>query len=119
MIHDLKTDPLPFAGLIAGTKTFELRRADRLFAKLDVLHLRETRFSGQAMAAGQPLEYTGREVLARVVGRLDGPAYGLADGWTILSIVFIDASPTPFPADLIAGHDWNATVERIPTPFRP
>jgi len=40
--HELKIHPAPFAAILAGTKTHEIRStADRTFAVGDVLHLRE------------------------------------------------------------------------------
>lgn len=81
--HELKTDPAVFAAVIAGIKTHEIRFDDRAFAVGDVLHLRETRFTGYEMRAGEPLEYTGRSALREVSHIQTG--YGLAEGWVILS----------------------------------
>lgn len=113
MTHDLKTDPKPFAAVASGAKPFELRKADRPFDKLDLLHLRETSATGDQMAAYPrrfPLRYTGREILARVTYILDGPRYGLTDGWCILGLFLVEVADRPIPADTIRRHDWNATL---------
>jgi hypothetical protein len=81
--HELKTDPVVFAAVIAGDKTHEIRFNDRDFAVGDTLHLRETRASGAEMKAGAPLEYTGRHSLQEISHVQYG--YGLAAGWVVLS----------------------------------
>lgn len=81
-MHELKTDPEVFAAVLAGLKTYEIRKDDRGFAVGDILVLHETQHSGVAMAAGAPLVFTGRSVRVR----LRGPVYGLVDGWVIMSI---------------------------------
>lgn len=81
--HELKTDPAVFAAVAAGTKTHEIRFNDRDFQIGDVLHLRETVATGEAMRAGAPLEYTGRQAMREVSHIQTG--YGLVDGWVILS----------------------------------
>ena len=84
--HELKTDPGAFQAVLDGRKTYEIRKNDRRFSVGDELLLRETRFSGAEIALGKPLEYTGRELTVRVSHMLTGPIYGLAEGWSILSI---------------------------------
>lgn len=85
-IHDLKTDPSVFQAVLDGAKTYELRKNDRGYSTGDELRLRETRYTGAEMAAGDPLEYTGREVSRSVSHMLTGPIYGLEAGWSILSL---------------------------------
>lgn len=82
--HELKTDPLVFAAVVAGLKTHEIRFDDRGFEVGDRLRLRETRASGAEMREGEPLVYTGRE-LTRTVSHIQ-LGYGLAPGWCILSL---------------------------------
>src|SRR5574343_2051457 len=84
--HDLKTDPEVFKAVQDGRKTYEIRKNDRGFAVGDLLLLRETEHSGAAMAGGAPLVYTGRRELRAVTHMLTGPIYGLAAGWSILSL---------------------------------
>lgn len=84
-VHELKTDPEVFDATWSAQKRCEIRYDDRGFCAGDILHLRETRYSGQSMREGAPLEYTGREVKVLVLHILQGPRYGLEDGWAMLS----------------------------------
>lgn len=84
--HELKTDPDVFQAVLDGLKTYEIRKNDRGFAVGDTLVLRETTYSGSAIAAGVPLEYTGRQYVTSVTHMLTGPVYGLEAGWSILSL---------------------------------
>lgn len=81
--HDLKTDPEAFDAVLRGLKTHELRLDDRRYTVGDVLRLHETRHTGAQMAAGAPLEFTGRQCRRVVSHILAG--YGLAPGWCVLS----------------------------------
>ncbi|WP_081949000.1 DUF3850 domain-containing protein [Litchfieldella xinjiangensis] len=84
--HELKTDPEVFRALMDGAKTYAIRRDDRGFAVGDLLVLRETVSTGAEMAEGAALEYTGRAASRTVTHVLRGPAYGLIEGWAILSV---------------------------------
>jgi hypothetical protein len=84
--HELKTDSHVFWPVACGDKTYEIRKDDRPYTWGDILHLRETKYTGEEMAEGKPLEYTGREVYCKITHILRGPEYGLKDGWCILSI---------------------------------
>jgi ASC-1-like (ASCH) protein len=86
MMHELKTDPEPFDAVSRGEKTFEIRKDDRGFKVGDTLLLRRTKFTGEQMHFGDPLEYTGEQETFRVTHILRGPVYGLADGWVIMSL---------------------------------
>lgn len=101
--HELKTDPAVFDAVVRGAKTHEIRFNDRAFAVGDLLHLRETAATGEAMRAGAPIEYTGRQALREVSHIQTG--YGLADGWVILSF-----ANTDFNRRLrsLATHIWRA-----------
>lgn len=81
--HELKTDAEVFTAVLSGAKTFEIRFNDRGFQVGDTLRLRETVWPGEAIKAGKPLTYTGREVTKTVSHILTG--YGLTDGWCCLS----------------------------------
>lgn len=83
--HILKTDPDVFEATWLKTKAFEIRLNDRDFKVGDALVLRETKHSGEQMRQGRPLEYTGRTVGLRVLYVLEGPCYGLAKGWCVMS----------------------------------
>jgi len=84
--HDLKTDPLTFAASAEGVKPWEVRKNDRDFQAGDTVTLHETQSTGQEMAEGAPLEYTGRTVHGMITWMLHGPAYGLNGGWCIFSL---------------------------------
>lgn len=64
-VHELKTWPVPFDGLIEGRKTWELRTMDRNFKVGDYLRLREWDPETQ--------DYTGRHLWRRVTFILSGP----------------------------------------------
>jgi hypothetical protein len=107
MIHELKTDNEPFQAVFIRTKTFEIRFNDRRFRVGDLLHLRETFHTGSEMKHGAPLRYSGREIVARVIGMMVGPVYGLADGWAILSIVMHERrkSGRPFEREVLEAYE--------------
>lgn len=87
MIHELKTDPIPYDDVEAREKKFEIRRNDRGFAKGDTLILKKTQYSGAAMKAeSAPLIYTGHEQEVTVTHLLAGGIYGLDPEWVIMSI---------------------------------
>lgn len=96
MRHELKTDSKVFEASWCGEKPYEIRFNDRSYSVGDVLVLRETVHTGAEMKAGLPLIYTGRTIVAVVKWMLHGPAYGLSDGWVIMSI-----------PGLIQIEDWN------------
>lgn len=86
MEHELKTDAKVFEAVKLGEKTFEIRKDDRAYAVGDLLILRKTVHTGAEMAAGMPLYYEGEPIRFRVSYILRCPAYGLAEGWVIMSI---------------------------------
>jgi hypothetical protein len=87
--HILKTDPDVFSDTWNGTKTYELRKDDRVFEVGDTLILRETRYSALEMKEGKPLEYTGRTVTGQIHHKLSS-CYGLKDGWCVLALTLED-----------------------------
>jgi hypothetical protein len=97
--HELKTDPEVFQAMWDGLKTYELRYNDRDFQKGDILILKQTERSAEeldylndCMPSNSikketfEVEYTGRELKMLVTHVLHGPAYGLVDGWCIMSV---------------------------------
>jgi hypothetical protein len=88
-VHELKIDPAVFEEIWQGRKLFEIRFNDRDYRVFDELQLRETKYSGEQMINGKPLLYTGRRVYARVPYALYGPAYGLIEGWVIMSLTVL------------------------------
>jgi hypothetical protein len=107
VIHELKTDPKVFDQVSNKTKTFELRKSDRPFKVWDTLHLRRTELTGEAMSKGEPLVYSGPSIAARIVGILNGPIYGLAEGWCILSIVMLEQDVRPIDPLRLAQYEIN------------
>lgn len=87
-LHELKTDTKVFQAVYDGFKSYEIRHNDRNFKVNDHLLLRETKYSGEEMKNGKPLIYTGRDEYVRVTYILEGPIYGLADNWVIMSFTY-------------------------------
>jgi hypothetical protein len=82
--HELKTDPLAFDAVAAGSKTHEVRFNDRGYRSGHLVRLRRTLSTGEEMRAGAPLIFTGEEQLRTITHVQTG--YGLASGWVILSL---------------------------------
>lgn len=105
-VHDLKTWPMHFKGVVGGTKRFEIRRADRPFAIDDVLLLREWDPKTQ--------EYTGRGTRVRIASILQGEDLALLkveSGWCIMSIEPVYSAPMHCPC---CGSEWQCP--RCPIP---
>lgn len=84
--HILKTDSDVFQAVQRGIKKYEIRFDDRGFKVGDMLILCETKYTGEEMKNGKPLEYTPSIKQRRRISHiLRGPIYGLLDGWVILS----------------------------------
>lgn len=77
MTHELKTWKAFFDQIVSGSKSYELRRYDRLFRVHDELYLREWDPDKKA--------YTGRYARGTVTSMLIGPILGLKGGWVIMS----------------------------------
>lgn len=82
-VHELKTWPEPFAALLTGLKTHEVRKNDRDFRVGDLLRLREWE-----PRAGHPDGgwHTGREVWREVTYISQGGTWGLPEGLCVLSV---------------------------------
>lgn len=111
--HELKTDPEPFAAVLEGSKTHEIRLNDRDFKTGDVLVLRETTHTGAEIAAGATLEYTGRTALVEITHVQTG--YGLAENWAVLSIRQ-DHVPGRRAGDIRPRHqlEWDEPCAALP-----
>ncbi len=83
---ELKCDPVSFVDILENLKKLEIRKDDREYAVGDTLTLFETKFTGEEMAMGAPLVYTGRKIIRIVTHVLPGGQYGLAQGYVALSI---------------------------------
>lgn len=84
--HELKTDSDVFRATLATFKPWEIRYNDRGFKPGDTVRLLETRYCSEAMKKGMPLEYTGVEIEGLIEYVLEGPVYGLKDGWCIFTV---------------------------------
>ena len=78
MIHQLKTWPEPFAAVVDGGKTCELRKNDRDYKVGDVLILQEWNPDTK--------EYTGNEEVAHVTHIIRGGEFGLPPDLCVMSI---------------------------------
>lgn len=76
--HDLKTRPEPFEAVADGLKPWELRRNDRGFSVGDRLVLRKWDPAAS--------EYCGSKLTRLVTWILEGPAFGLPEGYVIMSL---------------------------------
>lgn len=81
--HDLKVWPECFEAIVAGIKTFEVRKNDRNYQVGDVLQLREY--------APGPDEYTGRETKCTVSyivsgDKPQGYAFGVRPGFVVMAL---------------------------------
>jgi len=104
-IHELKTDPEVFEAVIDGSLTHNIRLNDRGFAVGDLLHLRETAWTGQQMKEGSELRYTGRVTLREISHILTG--YGLAEGWCTLSFRIFNVDRPVRRFTSVAGFSSN------------
>lgn len=82
--HSLKTWPDPFAALERGEKSFEFRKNDRDYMVGDQLVLNEW----------NPLtgDYTERILYRTVTYIVRGPAFGVPDGYCVMSLAAPEAA---------------------------
>lgn len=76
--HNLKTWPRFFGAVMAGVKTFEIRKNDRGFMNGDTLRLEEWDPETQT--------YTGAVLLKYVRYVLDGGQFGIEPGYVVMGI---------------------------------
>ncbi len=93
MIHELKCWPTYFGGVVAGTKTFEVRLDDRQYREGDTLHLREFIPADES--------YTGRECRVRVLSVYRN-VMGVYNPYCVMSIRL--ESPADVPAQPFNPH---------------
>ena len=89
--HELKTWPIPFEGILDGTKKHEIRVDDRDFRVGDVLRLREWKVRIAEHGLFGDGEYTGREVTVHVTYKTRGGQWGLPADLCVMSIERVDA----------------------------
>ena len=92
--HELKTWPGPFAAVRDGTKTHDIRPADRPYAVGDVLHLREWDPTTTEHMVNEPpvypRGYTGRSIDVEVTYLSSGGSWGLPANLCVMSIRKVD-----------------------------
>jgi hypothetical protein len=77
-VHYLKTWPPYYQAVVRGDKNFEVRKSDRDYKVGDVLVLQEW--------CPDKNEYTGSSASCNVKYILHGPAFGIEDGFVVMSI---------------------------------
>lgn len=95
--HDLKTWPGPFDAVRDDLKPWELRKNDRDYRVGDRLNLRKWDPEVQA--------YTGEAIKRDVTWMLEGPAFGLPEGYVIMSLAKADQI-MGVEGEAKAGTDW-------------
>jgi len=108
MEHTLKTWPEQFQAIHDERKTFEIRKNDRKFAVGDRLVLREYCPTCDS--------YSGRVKNRRVTHIMTGPAFGLPDGYCIMSIYPFMTGPVTKDDKL---RDWQRDVIENLRSFEP
>lgn len=88
--HILKTWPEPFEAMRAGRKTHEHRKDDRGYEVGDMLVLR---YFDPAENQGPLLPLTRGELIRWVTYISRGPAFGIPDGYCVMSVS--EKRPTP------------------------
>lgn len=78
--HNLKTLPIYYERVEAGTKPFELRRNDRDFQTGDILNLQRTDDFGNL-----PQDII-RSIQVEVTYILHGPRFGVEQGYCVMGI---------------------------------
>lgn len=95
--HDLKCWPDPFAAIVRGEKTHEIRKNDRDYHVGDTLLLREWMQTGTRVTERGPRgftietigKYTGRETRSLVTHLTPGGQWGLPNDICVMSIRLI------------------------------
>lgn len=78
VIHELKTWPVYFGAVMSGTKTFEVRKADRDFMLGDALCLKEW--------DPETKRFTGHAIWREVTYILRGGQFGIESGFVVLGL---------------------------------
>ncbi len=128
-LHNLKCWPAPFQAIVAGDKRADFRRDDRGgFQVGDVVRFMEWAPLLPPPVA-LPLCYTGATQLAEITHVQPGGAFGIPEGFAILSFVLLvrpplSANPLPAEAPQTPENTPPATPpadlsanDRLPTPL--
>lgn len=102
--HDLKTWPIAFVAVRDGLKPWELRKNDRDYRVGDLLRLREWRPDLE--------DYSGAIEERLVTWMLEGPAFGLPEGYVIMSLAKADQVMAP-EREAAAAWAWLASDRRL------
>ena len=84
--HELKTWPEPFAAVVSGAKTYEIRKDDRGYSVGDVLVLKEWDPAPDYVVPTRPHGYTDRRIRCVVTYKTSGGSWGLPADLCVLSI---------------------------------
>jgi hypothetical protein len=96
--HEFRCWPDPFEAVANGHKRFEWRRDDRepRVEAGDYLHLREWEPPPPSVPLHLGL-YTGRSISTRVTYTLRGPAFGMPEGYVVMSLGEVTVYPKGDP----------------------
>ncbi len=92
--HELKTWPSFFKAIRDGSKTFEVRRADRDFAVGDCLILKEWDPGQQIGSLSDYAGYTGEALRVRVTYLMPGGKFGIDPAYCVMGIEVAEPVPT-------------------------
>ncbi len=107
--HDLKVWPEYFDALVSGEKPFEVRIDDRGgFSVGDTLRLREW------ANIDKDGHETGRVIERQVTYVLNGPKFGVQEGYSVLGLRAASAEAHQQEIELLRkkAHDWNAEADK-------
>lgn len=76
MTHNLKTWPVFYDAVIAGIKTFEVRKDDRNFKEGDILLLQDY--------DPETDKFSGDQITVKVVYKMSGGKFGIAADYCVL-----------------------------------
>jgi hypothetical protein len=98
-IHELKCWPESFEAVMSERKRFDYRKYDRGFNVGDALHLRRWDPATE--------NYQGGGCLCLVTYVINGPTFGVPEGYCVLSIVLLwprDSRDLDREGDVLRGH---------------
>lgn len=96
--HKLKTEPESFEPIVAGRKVAEFRKDDRNFNVGDILRLREW---------SKETSYTNQVVEVEVTHILRGPAFGVPEGYVMMSFIPAAGGDRPDAVIEYIAETWD------------